>query len=70
MKGASTCLAPSIINVKKLATNIQKNNFDIGLKANPLKLEESAKGNTKSTKIAANIKITPKSLLGIERNIA
>jgi hypothetical protein len=40
------------------------------LNCKPRNLEESKAGKAKRTRIAANIKITPKSLLGIERKIA
>jgi hypothetical protein len=36
----------------------------------PRILEESKTGKAKRTRMAANIAITPRSLLGIERNIA
>lgn len=68
--GASTCLAPNIIRVRKLAIKIQKRNLLIGLNAKPLRSEKSTYGKTKRTTIAANIAITPNNLFGIERNIA
>jgi hypothetical protein len=68
--GVSTCLPPRTINVKKFATKIQNITFDAGLNVNPRTLERSKTGKAKRAKIAANIKITPNNLLGIERKIA
>jgi len=49
---------------------IQNSVFVTGLNANPRNLELSRIGKTKSTKIAANINITPTNFWGIERKIA
>jgi hypothetical protein len=70
MKGDSTCFAPSCINIKKLATNTKKAILLKGLNCKPLLLLKSVNGITSNIKIAANIAITPNSLLGIDLNMA
>jgi len=54
----------------KLATNIKNTILLNGLNCIPLVLDRSAYGNANNASNALNIAITPKSLLGIERNIA
>ncbi len=70
MNGDSTCLAPNCINTKKFATNIKNAVLLKGLNCIPLDLLTSITGNNNRAKIAANIAITPTSLLGIDLNIA
>jgi len=70
MNGDSTCLAPSCIKIKKLATNTKKAILLKGLNCIPLSLERSEKGISNRAKIAENIAITPNNLLGIDLNIA
>lgn len=70
IKGSSTCLAPICINIKKLAIKIKKAILLKGLYCKPLDLPKSTKGKINIIKIALNIAITPRSLLGIERKIA
>jgi hypothetical protein len=70
MNGDSTCLAPKLINTKKLATKIKKANLLKGLNCKPFDLPKSAIGNNIITNIALNIAITPNNLLGIDLNIA
>jgi hypothetical protein len=70
IKGLSTCLAPNIIKIIKLVTNIQKAILLSGLKARPLSLPRSVTVKTNMTSRALNIAMTPNNLLGIERRIA
>jgi hypothetical protein len=68
--GASTGLAPTHPNNKKLAKNIHNTNFDIGWNWLPLILDISMKGIANNINIAPNIAITPNNLFGIDLNIA
>ena len=70
IKGDSTCLAPSCIKIKKLATNIKNAILLKGLNCIPLNLDKSVNGIVNKAKIAENIAITPNNLLGIDLNIA
>lgn len=68
--GDSTCLAPSCINIKKLAINTQNAILLNGLNCKPLDLLKSVKGIANNANIALNIASTPNNLLGILRSIA
>ena len=70
INGDSTCFAPNIIKKMKLAKKIKKLILLNGLNCIPLDLAKSTNGIANNARIAANIAITPNSLLGIERNIA
>jgi hypothetical protein len=70
MNGDSTCLAPNCIKIKKLAINMKKAILLRGLNCIPLNLDKSVNGINNNANIAENIAITPKSLLGIDLNIA
>jgi hypothetical protein len=69
-KGSSTCFAPIINKIKKLATNIKKAILFNDLNCKPLVLPKSTQGKTKRINKAANIVITPNNLLGIDLSIA
>jgi len=70
IKGDSTCLAANCIKIKKFATNTKKAPLLKGLHCIPLDLLTSVLGNNNKIRIAENMAITPKSLLGIDLNIA
>jgi len=70
MKGGSTWQLPNHIKTKKLKTNSQKVHINKRLYELPLILLVSTKGKINNIKIATNILITPKSLLGIDLKIA
>ena len=70
INGDSTCLAPNCINIKKLATKVQKKNLDKGLNCKPLDLPKSVIGNKTKANKALNIARTPNNLLGIDLKIA
>ena len=70
MYGYSGCKPPTLIKIRKLATNTQKDTFIIGLNAIPRKVDLSKAGKSNKTRSAENIAKTPNPLDGIERKIA
>ncbi len=70
IKGDSGCCDPMQVKMKKFPTKSQKEIRNKGLNWPPLVLDKSANGRINKINKDPNIAITPKSLLGIERNIA
>ena len=69
-KGYSTGCLPIQVNIRKVATKIQKVAWERGRKEFDSFLDTFSNGIKNKTRIAATRAITPPSLLGIDRRIA